>query len=278
MDWSKAKTLLMLTFLILNVYLAIQLMDRMVEPRIVATSATGKSILKDRHIDEKKLQPVTRDIGYLTAEVDARTLAPLASSPIRDAVASVKNDVEWSVRLTKPYRLETKTMRDSASSFVQASVRYGAEYTFWKYDSKYQEMTFVQTYKGQPLYSTPQQSREDDAMIGPSLLVLQLNDAKEIVSYKQRHLNKVVRQAQDVTLLSASEAIVQLSEQGLFPVSKRLTSHKLGYFCLVTEGTESVQILPPTWQIELDNEEVYFVNAIDGGVQTVERLDTVSEK
>ena len=60
--------------------------------------------------------------------------------------------------------------------------------------------------------------------------------------------------------------------------SKRLTSHKLGYFCLVTEGTESVQILPPTWQIELDNEEVYFVNAIDGGVQTVERLDTVSEK
>ncbi|MCY1689527.1 hypothetical protein OVA29_00435 [Exiguobacterium sp. SL14] len=40
MDWSKAKTLLMLTFLILNVYLAIQLMDRMVEPRIVATSAT----------------------------------------------------------------------------------------------------------------------------------------------------------------------------------------------------------------------------------------------
>ncbi len=37
MDWSKAKTLLMLTFLILNVYLAIQLMDRMVEPRIVAT-------------------------------------------------------------------------------------------------------------------------------------------------------------------------------------------------------------------------------------------------
>jgi len=252
MDWSKAKTLLMLTFLILNVYLAIQLMDRMVEPRIVATSATGKSILKDRHIDEKKLQPATRDIGYLTAE--------------------------WSVRLTKPYRLETKTMRDSASSFVQASVRYGAEYTFWKYDSKYQEMTFVQTYKGQPLYSTPQQSREDDAMIGRSLLVLQLNDAKEIVSYKQRHLNKVVRQAQDVTLLSASEAIVQLSEQGLFPASKRLTSHKLGYFCLVTEGTESVQILPPTWQIELDNEEVYFVNAIDGGVQTVERLDTVSEK
>ncbi len=217
MDWSKAKTLLMLTFLILNVYLAIQLMDRMVE-------AADRRDECDREIDlegssNRREETATGHAGHRlfnSRSRCARTLAPLASSPIRDAVASVKNDVEWSVRLTKPYRLDAKTMRDSASSFVQASVRYGAEYTFWKYDSKYQEMTFVQTYKGQPLYSTPQQSREDDAMIGPSLLVLQLNDAKEIVSYKQRHLNKVVRQAQDVTLLSASEAIVQLSEQGLF--------------------------------------------------------------
>ena len=169
-------------------------------------------------------------------------------------------------------------MRDSATSFVQSSVNHGSDYTFWKFDNKQNELTFVQTYKGQPLYSTPEQSRDDEAMIGPSLLVLQLNDDKEIVSYKQRHLNEVVRQAQDVTLLSASEAVIQLSEQGLFPASKKMTGHKLGYFCLVTEGTKSVQILPPTWQIELDGEELYFVNAIDGGVQTIERLDTVSEK
>ena len=278
MDWSKAKTLLILTFLILNVYLAVQLIDRMVDPRIATTNADGKTVLKERKIDEKKLQPVSKEIGYLTAEVDSSSLAPKPGSPIQDAITSVKNQIEWSVRLTKPHPLETKAMRDSATSFVQASVVYGTDYTFWKYDSKHKEMTFVQTYKEQPLYSTPQQSREDDAMIGPSLLVLQLNDQKEIVSYKQRHLNKVVRQAQDVTLLSASESVIQLSEQGLFPASKRMTSQKLGYFCLVTEGTKSVQILPPTWQIELNGEELYFVNAIDGGVQTIERLDTVSEK
>ncbi|VWX34123.1 two-component system regulatory protein YycI [Exiguobacterium oxidotolerans] len=278
MDWSKAKTLLILTFLILNVYLVVQLMDRMIEPRIVATTASGKTILKDRKIDEKQLQTASRDIGYLTAEVDSSSLAPKESSPIKDAITSVKNQVEWSVRLSKPSPLDSKAMRDSATSFVQSSVNHGSDYTFWKFDNKQNELTFVQTYKGQPLYSTPEQSRDDEAMIGPSLLVLQLNDDKEIVSYKQRHLNEVVRQAQDVTLLSASEAVIQLSEQGLFPASKKMTGHKLGYFCLVTEGTKSVQILPPTWQIELDGEELYFVNAIDGGVQTIERLDTVSEK
>lgn len=278
MDWNKAKMLLILTFLILNVYLAVQLMDRMIDPRIVTTNADGKTVLKERKIDEKKLQPVSKEIGYLTAEVDTSSLAPKIGSTIKDAVTSVKNQSEWSVRLTKPYPLETKAMRDSATAFVQSAAAYGTDYTFWKYDSKHNEMTFVQTYKEQPLYSTPQQSRKDDAMIGPSLLVLQLNDQKEIVSYKQRHLNKVVRQAQDVTLLSASESVIQLSEQGLFPASKRMTSQQLGYFCLVTEGTKSVQILPPTWQIELNGEELYFVNAIDGGVQTIERLDTVSEK
>lgn len=278
MDWSKAKTLLILTFLILNVYLVVQLMDRMIEPRIVATTASGKTILKDREIDEKQLQSVSRDIGYLTAEVDTGSLAPTSSSPIKDAITSVQNQVEWSVRLAKPAPLDPKAMRDAATAFVQSSINHGSDYTFWKFDNKHNEMTFVQTYKGQPLYSTPEQSREDNAMIGPSLLVLQLNDDKEIVSYRQRHLNEVVRQAQDVTLLSASEAVIQLSEQGLFPASKRMTGHKLGYFCLVTEGTKSVQILPPTWQIELDGEELYFVNAIDGGVQTIERLDTVSEK
>ncbi|WP_426354368.1 two-component system regulatory protein YycI [Exiguobacterium sp. R-39] len=278
MDWSKAKTLLILTFLILNAYLAVQLMDRMIDPRIVTTNADGKTVLKERKIDEKKLQTVSKEIGYLTAEVDTSSLAPKRGSSIQDAVTSVKNQIEWSVRLTKPFPLEAKAMRDSATSFVQSSAAYGTDYTFWKYDSKHNEMTFVQTYKEQPLYSTPQQSREDDAMIGPSLLVLQLNEQKEVVSYKQRHLNKVVRQAQDVTLLSASESVIQLSEQGLFPASKRMTSQKLGYFCLVTEGTKSVQILPPTWQIELNGEELYFVNAIDGGVQTIERLDTVSEK
>ncbi|WP_026831472.1 hypothetical protein [Exiguobacterium antarcticum] len=78
MDWSKAKTLLILTFLILNVYLAVQLMDRMVDPRVVTTNADGKTVLKERKIDEKKLQSVSKEIGYLTAEVDASSLAPKA--------------------------------------------------------------------------------------------------------------------------------------------------------------------------------------------------------
>ncbi|WP_269077509.1 two-component system regulatory protein YycI [Exiguobacterium antarcticum] len=50
-------------------------------------------------------------------------------------------------RLTKSYPLEAKAMRDSATSFVRSSVAYGTDYTFWKYDSKHNEMTFVQTYK-----------------------------------------------------------------------------------------------------------------------------------
>ncbi|MCB8599863.1 hypothetical protein LJE10_17045, partial [Blautia sp. DFI.9.9] len=74
MDWSKAKTLLILTFLILNAYLAVQLMDRMIDPRIVTTNADGKTVLKERKIDEKKLQTVSKEIGYLTAEVDTNSL------------------------------------------------------------------------------------------------------------------------------------------------------------------------------------------------------------
>ncbi|WP_236624465.1 hypothetical protein [Exiguobacterium antarcticum] len=38
--------------------------------------------IEERKIDEKKLQSVSKEIGYLTAEVDASSLAPKAGSSI----------------------------------------------------------------------------------------------------------------------------------------------------------------------------------------------------
>ncbi|WP_114571926.1 two-component system regulatory protein YycI [Exiguobacterium flavidum] len=277
MDWNKAKTLLILTFLILNAYLAIQLIERTTEPRLVSsTTSTVASVLKERKIDEKTLPNASKEIGYLTGEIDTSSLKPDEASGLSGAVTSIRNKVEWNIRLANPYALDTKAMRQSATKFVQENVKHGAEYSFWKYDKTRDEMTFVQTYRGQPLYSTSAEERGTEDMIGPSLLVIQLSDGK-VISYNQRHLTEIVRQNQDVTLLSASEAIVQLSENGHFPPSRKLTRIELGYFCLATDGTQAVQILPPTWLIELDS-EVFFVNAIDGGVQTIEQLDAVSKK
>ncbi len=57
MDWSKAKTLLILTFLIAERLSCVQLMDRMVDPRVVTTNADGKTVLKNEKLMRKNYNP-----------------------------------------------------------------------------------------------------------------------------------------------------------------------------------------------------------------------------
>ncbi|MFN3366894.1 MAG: two-component system regulatory protein YycI, partial [Exiguobacterium mexicanum] len=110
--------------------------------------------------------------------------------------------------------------------------------------------------------------------IGPSLLLLQLNEALEVTDYKQRHLTNLSSKSQDDLVLTASEAISQLAARKYFQPNQEMRAINTGFYSLPLDSSGSLIIMPPLWSITIDA-DVYFVNAIDG---TVERVEFDSEE
>ena len=268
MDWSKAKTILIFAFLALNIYLLYQLLTETWATEIVSNDNTSiAQILDQRDVDPSKLPRMSRDIGYLTGSSEQMTAAMITKN--RDAqLATTLENMQLEVELKQPVSLDAKELRNTATTFVGEYVPFGAEYSYWRYDQQSKQIAFVQTYEGHRIFSTPEVEGDSETYIGPSLLLLQLNDAFEVTDYKQRHLTNLSSKTQDDLVLTASEAISQLAGRKYFQPNQEMRAINAGFYSLPLDSSGSLIIMPPLWSITIDN-QVYFVNAIDGTVERV---------
>lgn len=274
MDWSKAKTILIFAFLALNVYLLFQLLIETWATEVVTNDNTSiAQILDQRNVDASTLPRMGRDIGYLTGSSEQMSASMIKKN--REAqLATTLDNMQLEVELKQPVPLDKDDVRTSASKFVLDYVPFGSEYAYWRYDTKTRQVAFVQTYEDNKIFSNPEIDGETEEYIGPSLLLLQLNESLEVTDYKQRHLTNLSSKSQDDLVLTASEAISQLAARKYFQPNQEMRAINTGFYSLPLDSSGSLIIMPPLWAITID-ESAYFVNAIDG---TVERVEFDSEE
>lgn len=251
MDWSRGKTIFILSFLVLDIFLILQIIDQ--------KSASTYDYLSDVPVEEQmaadqitlpELPQGPEEEFYIEANVRDFSMENLAN-PAKNGQLSEESH-ELQITLDSPYELGENWHISDVDRFVKNFIDSGSEYRYWDYDKTKNTITYFQQYNGKLFYNNR------DARI-----VLQLNEDQEIVSYSQTMLEDIT-EIKNQAILSALDAVLILYKNRLLERNDEVIDVELGYYTLVP--LKSSQILAPTWRISIAGKDDFFINAVEGHI------------
>ncbi|CAM3808676.1 two-component system regulatory protein YycI [Alkalicoccus chagannorensis] len=260
MDWSRTKSIFIITFVLLNIFLGYQLTEMQQRQNLaeLATPALD-SRLEEQRIDIDIDDPDEERSGSpITAEV--RAFEPvLLNQSLDDQEIDVEDDTTILSQLDDPYPVTMTSIRASVEPFLERFVFRGEEYRVVEYDEDEQEIRLLQEFEGRII----DQYERDDFH-----LVLHVNDSDEIAAYEQTYL-EVTDRGDDRELLTTMSALEVLLDDNTIGIGTNVavTEAQLGYYSLM-EVDANFQVYAPAWRITID-EEAYYVNAMTGDIQDV---------
>lgn len=253
MDWSKIKTIFILTFLILDVYLLFQFMKiRDANKYEIITEASIEEKLEADEIRYKELPKGPIEDQYLSGKPKMFTKEDTAK--LRGQTALLKEpSLTLQVKLDKPIALSTKFEASELTPFIKDSVLYGDQYQFWKKNDKKKTIIYFQRYENMTLYENLS-----------GMLTFYLDGEDQIVSYEQTYLEDIEKMTEKEELLTPLKALETLHQKGVLKAKSKITKVELGYSTLIQLAAS--QALAPTWRFVVDDNESLFVNALEGQI------------
>jgi len=264
MDWKKTKTIFILTFLILNIFLGYQLSQKLAKSKLdTIFNPTLEKQLEDNNIKYKDSLPKSYD-GKQTLISGQR--APFSENEIKSKTSKLnKNSTDTTLifDLKKPLELDKDDLTRDASQFLKDNVYRGNEYQFYKKDTKNRKIWFTQVYQGKPIFF----NTADDSSRPSGMVMFEWNDKGYLTRYTQTFIS-VYRQCTKQEIIPPMKAIEKLYRNNYLSIGDKIQKIVLGYYSLA--NVENVQVYAPTWSIETQNDH-FFVNATDSSVQEVDK-------
>lgn len=241
MEWSRAKSILILTFIVLNVLIGYQLWMNTQS----AQQWISKSELRDETLDKLKNKGIE-----LQAELPDHQ--PRLQE-ITVFFTSAENGTTTGLRpLTPPIAVEDISKPRTVKNITEQI----PEFPMYAMDdvlTREEEFVYYQLHEKWPMFEINLQLRQSD---------------NKWVSYTMRHATVEEYEEEDQqTVLSAYKAVSALADYVLGEGSV-IVDVRLGYHGQVYDS--SSQVLAPKWRIALDNGELYYVHAINGAVEKKE--------
>lgn len=253
MDWSKSKSIFIVVFLILNVFLYSLYLNRHTEAQQFEVLGEKKieSQLNDDNITVNNLPTNIDTVSYITAKVKdfSKEELKFQNSEID------KNNHKLTVTLQNPVKIKDPSNKASFNEFLQTNVYNGSAYILWEIDEESRSALFFQRANDKTIYYNIN-----------GILSVYWNDKNEITKYEQTMLENVEKLEEKKQLLQPIEIIQVLYTKRLLMPNSEIVDMKLGYSTLVQ--LTQIQVFVPTWVIHVKsddgNVEEYFVNATDG--------------
>jgi len=256
MDWGRAKTVLIISFLLLNVILGYQLWVDMRERLNTNVDLTDLAQETLRIMQEKDIRLTgsipseTPKLSELTFRYTARAALTdkiRLETPVNSRIVFSESELLEGLGSTIPqlelYRFDAPTRRDDAFVFHRLSE------------------------DGRPMFDVK--------------LELYYSDQK-IDAYRQDLIEIVDSQTEGeeegAAVLAASKAVANLIENYL-QAGSVIKEVRLGYHGQIF-NSDDIQAAEPAWRVLLEDGTIYYVNAISGAVVTegdAEEADTLGD-
>ncbi|MGN4123537.1 two-component system regulatory protein YycI [Lysinibacillus sphaericus] len=256
MDWNRTKSIFIMVFLILNIFLYWLYLNRYNEAQNVEIPGekTIGARLEDDNITFGALPNSIESATYISGKVHNFTPAEFANS---NHQVDLSVGTRARVILESPVKVRNINDDTSFTEFAQAHIKEGNSYALWKVDRKERVAIFFQKTNNGMLYYNKS-----------GLLKIQWNSNNEVTMYEQTMIDSIEEMEQQESVIPPLQIIQTLYAKGLLKPDSRITQMKLGYSTLVY--LTQTQVLVPTWEIRVklsDGEtEEYFVNAVEGNV------------
>ncbi|SOC08208.1 regulatory protein YycI of two-component signal transduction system YycFG [Ureibacillus xyleni] len=260
MDWSKSKSIFIVVFLILNVFLYSLYLNRHTEAQLVEVlgEKTIEAQLQDDNITYGVLPTNIEKAAYISATVKNFEEENIVIQNAQSIIVENKNKLI--VTLKEPVKISNLDQEENYRNFLQFQVYEGASYSLWKVDPENGKVTFFQRLNDRKIYYNIN-----------GVLTIFLNDKNEIIGYEQTLLDNIEEYNKEKTLLPPIQVIQALYGKRLLKPDSKITEMKLGYSTLVQLKT---QVFVPTWEVRATTQdnihEEYFVNAVEGKVIDVQ--------
>jgi regulatory protein YycI of two-component signal transduction system YycFG len=238
MDWGRAKTILILSFLFLNMILGLQLWESKSKQKELTTDTSGvleelKQVLQSKNIrlaeELPKEVPKLREITVkfdesIKASEKTQLHTPMTRASVLVKTLGKDSTTRSEIPRMDSYRLDAVSSRDGVIIFNQLVSQL-------------------------PMFEVKLELYEQGG---------------EITSYRQAFVEvESGGNQKEQTVIPAHKAIRSLVEKYL-PEGSVITEVKLGYHGQLYNS--QTQFMIPTWRVAIDNGDIFYVQAFNGAV------------
>lgn len=276
MQWNQIKTLFILCFLVLNIFLSIQFISKQKEADIGELDNEEipfEDRLESERIKVKDIETDVKEASYIKAsQKDFTTTEQKALAKLKDQDAKVISNNFIISKFDDPVSLPSQLKKDDLDRFMKDHTLFPDDFAYWGSNKEMNVLIFFQEQKGFPVYFNQH-----------GLLLVYLNDKNEAVFYTQTMLDDPEPQGEKKTLNKPKQAVETLYKRNHLYPGDEVTGVEIGYYTRIL--SEGLQVFAPTWKVSVKEEKddhvrVYFVNAIEGLVldsEDIEFLETAIE-
>lgn len=255
MQWDQIKTLLILSFLILNIYLLVQFTEKQEQADLSVLEHTESTI-------EDQLEAENIKIPNLSNKKYNETFISVAPKLIvNDELKKLKelknqdNEVIQNrlivSKIDEPIKVSEKSNQENLNNLLDELVLFPDSYSLWEWNEQANMIVYFQEKFDRPIYYNQS-----------GLVLLYLNEQNEITHYTQTVLGEDEENEDSRDLITSMRAIETLYDSDKLESNDEITSVEMGFHTRVPLDS-GVQVFAPTWEVEVNDESRYFVNAIE---------------
>lgn len=256
MQWGQIKTLLIISFLVLDVYLFIQFLEKKEESDIGILEHSTSSIeeqLADDNITYEALPDEEYEETFISVEQKQFTEEELNAQDKTTPQETIIIQNTFIVsKLVNPIEINESATVEQITNMFNNLVYFSEEYQFWNWNKEENIIVFFQNKLDRPVYYSQN-----------GLVLLFLNENNQIMFYMQTMLGETESLAEKRKLMQPMEAIETLYVANELPQDSHIDSVDIGFYTRVPFDTE-VQVFAPIWKVKVNGGKDYFVNAIEG--------------
>ncbi len=255
MQWGQIKTLLILSFLVLDVYLLVQFTEKQEQADLSVLEHSESTIedqLKTENITVPELSNEEYNETFISVEPKLMKNEELKNLKELDNQTNevLENKLIIS-KIKKPISVSKDSSKEKKKELLTDLILFSEEYSFWEWDEDTNILIYFQNKLERPIYYNQN-----------ALLLIFLNNNDEITYYTQTALGEYEENKDKRKLIPSMRAIEKLYESDKFKSNDEISSVEIGFHTRVPLDS-GVQVFAPTWNVEVNKKSHYFVNAIE---------------
>ncbi|SFD70490.1 Two-component signal transduction system YycFG, regulatory protein YycI [Lentibacillus persicus] len=269
MQWKQIKTLFILCFLVLNVYLLLMLYDKQTQSEYAlpdTSDSTFDQKLESENISISATLPNGDfNVPYLSLDRKSFTEEELAFFEEADnQEAEVINENFILSHFENPISIPEDADSSLVSDLVKSNILLADNYRFSSWNKDMNVLIFFQEKNELPIYYNQS-----------GIVLVYLNEENEMIFYTQTMLGDD-ESPEEESLIEPMEAIRTLFNENRLQNGDEITEVNMGYHTRIPLETGE-QGFSPTWTVTVNDEENFYVNAIENQVGSNDELDFLKE-
>lgn len=269
MHWNQIKTLLILSFLVLNIYLFIEFMEKKQEQDYSILEQDKSSIeetLRTESIRVKNLPDKEYEETFITVTQKRFTDDDLAAvKKLSKQVPFLFDEYLIGSKMIDKVSVPSDLNKEKAKEIVSDIVYGPEEYTFWNWNEELNVLVYFQDKMDRPVYYNQN-----------ALVLLFLNEDNDVTYYLQTMLGDTESQSESRQLIKPIRAIEILYGANELQSNDEIESVNIGFHTRLPFES-GVQVFVPIWKVNVNKEKNFFVNAIEGFTFSTEEEEFLYE-